>query len=187
MRRTFADTMYWIALASPHDQWHSMAIQAGRALRGTLIVTTEEVLSEFLAHFCAWGDDSTGIGPLRRGHPDRPRHPRPAAVASDLRRRIGLVQGPPRQGIQPGQLHLDGNDAAGGDDGSPDARLAFHTGGIHYPALKGRPRPSSISRGNRPISLLGRRRERMMLETWSSSPPSEPSTHHEHRQNRSEG
>ena len=53
MRRVFADTMYWIALASLHDQWHSAAIRVSRSLRGTLIVTTEEVLSEFLAHFCA--------------------------------------------------------------------------------------------------------------------------------------
>jgi predicted nucleic acid-binding protein len=55
MSRVFADTMYWIALASLHDQWHAAAIQASRALRGALIVTTEEVLSEFLAHFCEHG------------------------------------------------------------------------------------------------------------------------------------
>ena len=47
--------MYWIALASLHDQWHSAAILASRALRGTWIVTTEEVLSEFLAHFSERG------------------------------------------------------------------------------------------------------------------------------------
>lgn len=55
MRRVFADTMYWIALASLHDQWHAAAIRASRTLRGALIVTTEEVLSEFLAHFCEHG------------------------------------------------------------------------------------------------------------------------------------
>ena len=55
MRRLFADTMYWIALASLHDQWHAAAIRVSRTLRGTLIVTTEEVLSEFLAHFCEHG------------------------------------------------------------------------------------------------------------------------------------
>jgi uncharacterized protein len=55
MRRVFADTMYWIALASLHDQWHAAAIRVSRTLRGTLIITTEEVLSEFLAHFCEHG------------------------------------------------------------------------------------------------------------------------------------
>jgi uncharacterized protein len=59
MRRVFADTMYWIALASLHDQWHAAAIRVSRALRGARIVTTEEVLSEFLAHF-------RGHGPIIR-------------------------------------------------------------------------------------------------------------------------
>jgi predicted nucleic acid-binding protein len=55
MRRVFADTMYWIALASLHDQWHAAAIRVSLTLGGALIVTTEEVLSEFLAHFCERG------------------------------------------------------------------------------------------------------------------------------------
>ena len=59
MRRVFADTMYWIALASLHDQWHAAAIRVSRALAGVLIVTTEEVLAEFLAHF-------SGRGPAMR-------------------------------------------------------------------------------------------------------------------------
>jgi predicted nucleic acid-binding protein len=55
MRRVFADTMYWIALASLHDQWHAAAIRLSRTLGGALIITTEEVLAEFLAHFCERG------------------------------------------------------------------------------------------------------------------------------------
>ena len=55
MRRVFADSMYWIALASLNDQWHADAIRVSRALRGVKIVTTEDVLSEFLAHFCEHG------------------------------------------------------------------------------------------------------------------------------------
>jgi predicted nucleic acid-binding protein len=55
MRRVFADSMYWIALASLHDQWHAAAARVSRTLRGVQIVTTEEVLSEFLAHFCEHG------------------------------------------------------------------------------------------------------------------------------------
>jgi hypothetical protein len=55
MRRVFADSMCWIALASLHDQWHAQAVKVSRTLRGVQIVTTEEVLSEFLAHFCEHG------------------------------------------------------------------------------------------------------------------------------------
>ena len=55
MSRVFADSMYWIALASLHDQWHAEAIKVSRTLRGVRLVTTEEVLSEFLAHFCEHG------------------------------------------------------------------------------------------------------------------------------------
>lgn len=49
MRTVFADTVYWIALARPDDQWHDAAREAGRQLGEVTIVTTDEVLTEFLA------------------------------------------------------------------------------------------------------------------------------------------
>lgn len=55
MRRVFADAVYWVALAHVRDQWHSQAVAVSRSLRGVEIVTTEEVLSEFLAHFSGYG------------------------------------------------------------------------------------------------------------------------------------
>jgi predicted nucleic acid-binding protein len=55
MRRVYADTVYWIALANPLDQWHPMAVQAGRTLRGAMIITSDEILTEFLAHFSGQG------------------------------------------------------------------------------------------------------------------------------------
>jgi hypothetical protein len=55
MRRVFADAVYWVALASPHDQWHGRAVQATRALGMAQIITTEEVFVEFLAHFSGYG------------------------------------------------------------------------------------------------------------------------------------
>lgn len=48
MRRVFADSLLWIAIASPRDQWHTPAVEAGRTLQGARIITTEEVLTEFL-------------------------------------------------------------------------------------------------------------------------------------------
>ncbi len=51
MRRVFADSLYWIALSHPRDQWHAAALAASQALRNAEIVTTDEVLSEFLTAF----------------------------------------------------------------------------------------------------------------------------------------
>ncbi len=51
MRRVFADSLYWIAIASPRDQWHERAAEASQALHGVEIVTTDEVLTEFLNAF----------------------------------------------------------------------------------------------------------------------------------------
>jgi uncharacterized protein len=55
MRRVYADTVYWIALANPLDQWHALAVRASHTLRGTTIITSEEILTEFLAHFSGQG------------------------------------------------------------------------------------------------------------------------------------
>jgi len=51
MTALFADTFYWIALADIHDDAHqrALAITAARAL--SPIVTTDEVLTEFLNFF----------------------------------------------------------------------------------------------------------------------------------------
>ena len=52
MKSVFADTFYWIALANPRDSAHQRVMDFGRTLGSSLIVTTDEVLTEFLA-FCA--------------------------------------------------------------------------------------------------------------------------------------
>jgi len=49
MKPVFADTFYWYALANPRDQWHLSAMKARAALGQRQIITTEEVLTEFLA------------------------------------------------------------------------------------------------------------------------------------------
>jgi len=49
MRVVFADTLYWYGLANPRDQWHHPAKQARAQLGDVRLVTTEEVLVEFLA------------------------------------------------------------------------------------------------------------------------------------------
>jgi uncharacterized protein len=51
MMRVFADSLYWIAIAFPRDQWHARAVRASQALQGVQILTTEEILTEFLNAF----------------------------------------------------------------------------------------------------------------------------------------
>ncbi len=51
----FADTLYWVAIANPHDSWHTAAAVARKALGNVRIVTTEEVLAEFLTALASGG------------------------------------------------------------------------------------------------------------------------------------
>ena len=54
MRLVFADTVYWIAVFLPGDPWAKAA--QGAPLRHVRLVTTEEVLSEFLTGVSAHGE-----------------------------------------------------------------------------------------------------------------------------------
>jgi predicted nucleic acid-binding protein len=44
----FADTLYWIAVSRPGDPWAAAAQTARSAIPNARLITTEEVLSEFL-------------------------------------------------------------------------------------------------------------------------------------------
>ena len=56
MKKIFVDSAYWIAIANPKDQWHRFALRAEQLLPADArLVTTEEVLSEFLAGFSRRG------------------------------------------------------------------------------------------------------------------------------------
>ncbi|MCH8164768.1 MAG: PIN domain-containing protein [Planctomycetes bacterium] len=48
MKIVFADTLYWLAIVIPRDQWREPAKRAKAALRAAILVTTDEVLAEFL-------------------------------------------------------------------------------------------------------------------------------------------
>jgi uncharacterized protein len=56
MRRLFADTFYWVAILNPRDQGHGRAVAVSRTLQSVQIVTTDEVLTEFLNYFSERGD-----------------------------------------------------------------------------------------------------------------------------------
>jgi hypothetical protein len=49
MKAVFADALYWIARVKPNDPWQDAARRARDALGNVVLVTTDEVLTEFLA------------------------------------------------------------------------------------------------------------------------------------------
>ena len=49
MKAVFADTLYWVAVVKPTDPWAGPAKCAREKLGSVLLVTTDEVLAEFLA------------------------------------------------------------------------------------------------------------------------------------------
>ena len=54
MSRIFADTFYWIALIHRKDASNRAVLEFNRAFVSTILVTTDEVLTEVLA-FCSSG------------------------------------------------------------------------------------------------------------------------------------
>lgn len=58
MRTVFADTHYWIALAVPVDEWHDRALEVSKSLYPVRLVTTDEILVEFLNYFSGRGAET---------------------------------------------------------------------------------------------------------------------------------
>ncbi len=56
MKKVFADTHYWVAITRPKDQWQLAAVEARNSLRNVVLVTTDEVLSEFMSALCGPAD-----------------------------------------------------------------------------------------------------------------------------------
>jgi predicted nucleic acid-binding protein len=48
VRVAFADTLYFVALFNPRDQWHERAIAASKLVAETKLITIEDVLVECL-------------------------------------------------------------------------------------------------------------------------------------------
>ena len=56
MMPVFADTLYWVASITPGDTWHAPTLRAVAALGPVHLVTTEEVLVEFLSAYAGRGE-----------------------------------------------------------------------------------------------------------------------------------
>ena len=53
MRAVFADTFYWVALTNPDDSRYDDAVGFDNVLAGAMIVTTDEILTEFMTFYSA--------------------------------------------------------------------------------------------------------------------------------------
>jgi predicted nucleic acid-binding protein len=56
MKTVFADTLYWVAISRPNDSWRATAMQARRDVGEAILVTTDEVIIEFLTAMAKGGD-----------------------------------------------------------------------------------------------------------------------------------
>jgi predicted nucleic acid-binding protein len=56
MRMVFADTGYWVAVSKPGDKWKEPALEAKQALGDVILLTTDEVLNEFLTLLSKGGE-----------------------------------------------------------------------------------------------------------------------------------
>ena len=56
MKVAFVDTLYFVALFNPRDQWHDRAIAASKLVAETKLITTEDVLVELLNFFSEYGE-----------------------------------------------------------------------------------------------------------------------------------
>jgi predicted nucleic acid-binding protein len=61
MTAVFADTFYWIAFTNIQDRAHEKVKAFTVASPPRLIVVTEEVLTEYLNYFAAWGPRFRGM------------------------------------------------------------------------------------------------------------------------------
>ena len=52
----FVDTLYFVALFNPRDQWHQRAFAANKLIEDAKLITTEDVLVELLNFFSEYGE-----------------------------------------------------------------------------------------------------------------------------------
>ncbi len=57
MKTVFADTLYWVAVVRPNNQWGDSAKKAKSLLGNVLLLTTDEVLTEFLTALSTGGEN----------------------------------------------------------------------------------------------------------------------------------
>ena len=56
MNELFVDTLHLVALVNPKDQWHQKSVEIETEARNNNLVTTEDVLTEFLNFYAEHGE-----------------------------------------------------------------------------------------------------------------------------------
>jgi len=56
VKMAFVDTLYFVALFNPRDQWHERAFAASKLIADAKLITTEDVLVELLNFFSEYGE-----------------------------------------------------------------------------------------------------------------------------------
>ena len=85
MRKVFADALYWIATVKPNDPYERAAREARQAVGSCILVTTDEVLGEFVTAFCNRGSRmrARAVATVEK-HPRQPRRSGSRAVAESF-------------------------------------------------------------------------------------------------------
>jgi len=58
VKKAFVDTLYFVALFNPRDQWHERAFAASKLIADAKLITTEDVLVELLNFFSEYGENA---------------------------------------------------------------------------------------------------------------------------------
>ena len=56
MKKVFVDTLYWLAIVRPGDSWQIPAKKAKESIGNVFMVSTDEVLAEFLNALSSGGE-----------------------------------------------------------------------------------------------------------------------------------
>ncbi len=62
MRVVFADTFYWVAMILPGDPWRAAVARVGAEIGYSHLVTTDEVLVEFMSYVSSRGRHWRNVG-----------------------------------------------------------------------------------------------------------------------------
>ncbi len=117
MTALFADTFYWIALADASDSAHQRALTVTAERSSSLIITTDEVLTEYLTFFATTPEPSRREAaeivedllttPIVRVIPQ---------IRGSFRAGLQLYRARPDKAYSTGGLYFDADDAPGRAD-----------------------------------------------------------------------
>ncbi len=150
MDEVFADAFYWIALANPADQWHAAAKEFDEANPATSLVTTEEVLSEFLNYYAEAGRHRRRIvGAMCEQVLLYPNLTVVAQSHESFSQGVALYRQREDRRVQLDRLYFDGCLSGTRHSASLNEGSSFRAGGVYGSVLKITPCRTSVVRERR--------------------------------------